>query len=140
MRLSDSPEEDAAAGPEIKPLEFPDIALGNLFDILPDAIFVTDAVGIIRAANPRSAELFGYSHAELMGSRIESLVPQRFRAHHPAHRENYHAHPRARQMGAALNLFGLRKDGVEFPVDIMLKPLPTTEGTFVLSIVRDVTE
>jgi PAS domain S-box-containing protein len=140
MRLSDSPEEDAAAAAGVKRAEFAHVALENLFDISPDAIFVTDAQGIIRAANPRAAELFGYSQSELIGQRIESLVPERFRTHHPAHRENYHAHPRARQMGAALNLFGLRKDGTEFPVDIMLKPLTTPEGMIVLSIVRDVTE
>ena len=125
MRLSDSPEEDAAATAEVKRAGFAHLALENLFDISPDAIFVTDAHGIIRGANPRSAELFGYSESELVGQPIESLVPERFRTHHPAHRENFHAHPRARQMGAALNLFGLRKNGTEFPVDIMLKPLTT---------------
>ncbi|MGA8743479.1 MAG: sigma 54-interacting transcriptional regulator [Terracidiphilus sp.] len=112
----------------------------NLFDISPDAIFVTDAEGIIRGANPRAAELFGHAQAELIGQPIENLVPMRFRSRHPSHRENYNAHPRARQMGAAMNLFGLRKDGTEFPVDIMLKPLETPAGTAVLSIVRDVTE
>ena len=140
MRLSDSPEEDATAAAEVKRAEIAHFALENLFDISPDAIFVTDAHGIIRGANPRSVELFGYSESELIGQPVESLVPERFRKHHPAHRENFHAHPRARQMGAALNLFGLRKDGTEFPVDIMLKPLTTPEGTIVLSIVRDVTE
>jgi PAS domain S-box-containing protein len=140
MRLSDSPEKDAAAGAEVKRAEFAQFALENLFEISPDAIFVTDAEGIIRAANPRAAELFGHTQAELIGQPIENLVPQRFRQRHPAHRENYHAHPRARQMGAAMNLFGLRKDGTEFPVDIMLKPLETPVGAAVLSIVRDATE
>ncbi|HEY2466384.1 MAG TPA: sigma 54-interacting transcriptional regulator [Terracidiphilus sp.] len=140
MRLSDSPEQDAAASAEGKRAGFAQFALENLFDLSPDAIFVTDATGVIRAANPRAGEVFGYSQAELIGQSIENLVPQRFRSHHPSHRENYHAHPRARQMGAALNLFALRKDGSEFPVDIMLKPLQTPEGVAVLSIVRDVTE
>ena len=140
MRLSDSPEEDAAAAAEVRRAEFAHLTLENLFDISPDAIFVTDAKGIIRDANPRAAELFGHSQSELIGQRIESLVPERFRSRHPAHRENYHSHPRARQMGAALNLFALRKDGTEFPVDIMLKPLTSPEGTIVLSIVRDATE
>ncbi|MGA8088426.1 MAG: sigma 54-interacting transcriptional regulator [Terracidiphilus sp.] len=140
MRLSDSPEQDAAATAGIRRSELAHFALENLFDISPDAIFVTDAQGIIRVANPRTVELFGYSQSELIGQPIEVLVPERFRTHHPAHRDNYHAHPRARQMGAALNLFGLRKDGTEFPVDIMLKPLTMPEGTIVLSIVRDVTE
>ena len=140
MRLSDSPEQDAAATAGTKRAGFAQNALGNLFEISPDAIFVTDEGGIIRAANPRASDLFGYREAELIGKPIENLVPQRFRGHHPSHRENYHAHPRARQMGAALNLSGLRKDGSEFPVDIMLKPLSTPEGLAVLSIVRDVTE
>lgn len=140
MRLSDSPEQDAAAAAEVKRAGFAQYALENLFDISPDAIFVTDGGGVIRGANPRASELFGYTQAELIGQSIENLVPQRFRGHHPEHRENYHAHPRARQMGAALNLFALRKDGSEFPVDIMLKPLTTPEGMAVLSIVRDVTE
>ena len=140
MRLSDSPEQDAAAAAEVKRAEFAQFALDNLFDLSPDAIFVTDATGLIRAANPRASELFGYMPAEFVGQSIESLVPQRFRGQHPSHRENYHAHPRARQMGAALNLFALRKDGTEFPVDIMLKPLQTPEGIAVLSIVRDVSE
>jgi len=140
MRPSDSPEQDAAATAGTERAEFAQFALENLFDISPDAIVVTDASGRIRAANPRSAELFGYTQGELNGKSIEDLVPERFRRHHPSHRENYHAHPRARQMGAALNLYGLRKDGSEFPVDIMLKPLQGPNGTAVLSIIRDVTE
>jgi len=140
MRLSDSPEQDAAAAARAKRAEFAQFALENLFDLSPDAIFVTDSTGIIRAANPRATELFGYTQAEFVGLPVESLVPERFRNRHPSHRENYHAHPRARQMGAALNLFALRKDGSEFPVDIMLKPLQRREGVAVLSIVRDVTE
>src|ERR1700722_13353439 len=140
MRLSDSPEEDAAAATEQHRAELAQSALENLFDVSPDAIFVTDAAGVIRGANPRAAELFGYTQIELFGQPIENLVPERFRRRHPGHRENYNAHPRARQMGAAMNLFGMRKDGTEFPVDIMLKPLQTPAGTAVLSIVRDVTE
>ena len=140
MRLSDSPEEDTAATAGTKRAEFAQFALENLFDFSPDAIVVTDATGIIRAANPRASELFGHTRDELTGKSIEELVPERFRRQHPSHRENYHAHPRARQMGAAMNLFGLRKDGSEFPVDIMLKPLQTPSGTAVLSIIRDVTE
>ena len=140
MRPSDSPGQDAVAAAGAKRANFTEFALEDLFDISPDAILVTDSTGTIRAANPRSSELFGHTQAELIGKSIEELVPERFRSHHPAHRENYNANPRARQMGAALNLFGLRKDGTEFPVDIMLKPLETPHGTAVLSIIRDVTE
>jgi formate hydrogenlyase transcriptional activator len=140
MRLSDSPGQDAVAAAGAKRAKFAQFALENLFDISPDAILVTDSTGIIRAANPRSSELFGHTQTELIGKSIEELIPERFRRNHPEHRENYDAHPRARQMGAALNLFALRKDGSEFPVDIMLKPLQTPEGTAVLSIIRDETE
>ncbi len=140
MRPSDSPEQDAAATAGIERAEFAHFALENLFNLSPDAIVVTDDRGVIRAANPRAAELFGHTQQELTGKSVEELVPERFRRQHPSHRENYHAHPRARQMGAALNLYGLRKDGSEFPVDIMLKPLQTPDGTAVLSIIRDVTE
>jgi formate hydrogenlyase transcriptional activator len=139
MRPSDSPE-DASAEAKYDRAKFGYAALENLFDVSPDAIFVTDAAGVIRDANPRAAELFGYAPFELAGKPIEALVPERFRKRHPSHRENYNAHPRARQMGAALNLFGLRKDGTEFPVDIMLKPIETAAGPVVLSFVRDVTE
>jgi PAS domain S-box-containing protein len=140
MRPSDSPEPDAAAAAGYEQPELAQYALQNLFEVSPDAIFVTDTDGVIRGANPRAAELFGYLQTELYGQPIENLVPERFRRSHSTHRENYHAHPRARQMGAAMNLFGLRKDGSEFPVDIMLKPIVTPAGQVVLSFVRDVTE
>jgi len=140
MRPSDSPEPDAAAAVQSGRAEFARFALENLFEVTPDAIFVTDAEGLIRSANPRASELFGYSAAEFQGMPVETLVPKRLRTHHPAHRENYNAHPRSRKMGAALNLFAVRKDGTEFPVDIMLKPLSMPSGNMVLTIVRDNTE
>jgi len=112
----------------------------RLFEFSPDAILVSDANGVVRGANPRAEELFGYSSRELIGQPVEMLVPARFRGAHPRHRENYSAHPRTRQMGAALNLFGLRKDGSEFPVDIMLKPMQTPDGPAVVSFIRDATE
>jgi formate hydrogenlyase transcriptional activator len=140
MRPSDSPEPDAAAVAQAGRAEFARFALENLFEFTPNAIFVTDSQGLIRSANPRASELFGYSQAEFRGMPVETLVPKRLRTHHPAHRENFNAHPRARKMGAALNLFALRKDGTEFPVDIMLKPLTMPSGSMVLTIVRDNTE
>ncbi len=118
--------------------EFAQFASANLFQLSPDAILVTDGLGVIRVANPRAAELFGYTPDELIGMKVESLVPARFRGRHPAHRENYSEHPRTRQMGAAMNLFALRKDGSEFAVDIMLKPVGES-GAMVLSFIRDVT-
>src|ERR1039457_2919684 len=140
MRPPDFPEQDAAGGTGLSRTEFSPSVLNDLFAFSPDAIFVTDPAGFIRGANPRASELFGYEQAELVGMSIEALVPERVRRNHPSHRENYNAHPRARQMGAALNLFGLRRDGTEFPVDIMLKPRQAASGPIVLSFVRDATE
>jgi PAS domain S-box-containing protein len=112
----------------------------HLFEFSPDAILVSDENALMRAANPRAEELFGYASEELIGRPVEMLVPARYRGGHPRHRENYNAHPRTRQMGAALNLYGLRKDGTEFPVDIMLKPIESVDGTAVMTFIRDATE
>lgn len=140
MRPSNSPEQDAAAAARQQRAEFAHILIENHFAISPDAIFVADAKGVIREANPRAVAMFGYERAELLGMPIEKLIPERFRERHPSHRENFNAHPRTRQMGASLNLFALRKDGTEFPVDIMLRPIGTATGPVVLSFLRDVTE
>jgi len=140
MRPSDSPEVIASAVAEQEWARVSRTALANLFSVSPNAIFITDDRGVIHSANPRATDLFGYSNAELVGKSIDMLLPERFRGRHPSHRENFNAHPRTRQMGAALNLFGLRKDGAEFPVDILLKPLETASGPAVLSFVRDNTE
>ena len=140
MHPSDFPRQDEPHASENRPTGFAQATIEHLFEFSPDGILVTDGQGIIREANPRVAELFGYEKGELIGQPIETLVPQRFRGRHPHHRENYSAHPRARQMGAAMNLWGLRKDGSEFPVDIMLKPVSAEAGSAVLSIIRDVTE
>jgi PAS domain S-box-containing protein len=119
---------------------FAQSTIERLFEFSPDAILIADGEGVMRAANPRAEELFGYSSQELIGQRVEMLVPARFRGIHPRHREDYNAAPRTRQMGAAMNLFGRRKDGTEFPVDIMLKPIETAAGPAVMGFVRDATE
>ena len=140
MSASDRPPENPTAASVVAMADYSHAIHQNLFNISPDGIVVTDSAGIIRDANPRAAELFGYTQQELVGLKVEALVPERFRRSHPRHRENYEAHPRTRQMGAALNLFGLRKDSTEFPVDIMLKPIQTEAGPLTLSFIRDATE
>ena len=140
MGSSESPQKEAPAPVKHVRAEFARFALENLFEISPDAFLISDPEGTIRGANPRAAELFGYTQSELIGRPVDSLVPERFRVRHPSHRENFNAQPRARQMGAGLNLFARRKDGSEVPVDILLKPLETPSGPIVISIVRDVTE
>jgi PAS domain S-box-containing protein len=139
MGPEDSPGR-ANTEEELRRRGFAQNTIERLFEFSPDAILLTDADGVIRAANPRAEELFGYASEEILGEHVEILVPARFRGGHPRHRENYTAHPRTRQMGAAMNLFGLRKDGSEFPVDIMLKPMQTESGPAVVTFIRDVTE
>jgi PAS domain S-box-containing protein len=112
----------------------------RLFEYSPDAIIVTDRKGNICDANARAEEMFGHQRGDLMERPLEALIPERFRQNHPAHVDEYNRAPRTRQMEAALQLYGLHKDGSEVPVDILLKPVQTAEGLLVLSFIRDVSE
>jgi len=114
--------------------------LRALFEFSPDAIVASDSEGRITQANAQVERFFGYSKAELLGQSIDILVPERFRRTHPARRHDYSERPRVRQMGAGLELYARRKDGSEFPVDIMLGPVETADGQIVLSVIRDLTE
>lgn len=112
----------------------------DLLESAPDAMIITGRDGNIQLINAQTTKLFGYNREELIGKPIEILIPDRFTLGHPKHRENFFAHPKTREMGAGIELFALRKDKSEFPVEISLSPIDTEDGKVVLAAIRDITE
>ena len=120
------------------PLEFN----RGVLDAVPDAMVIIDGSGVIRFANRQVSELFGHPHEHLIGKAVESLMPERFRSWHAGERETRESSPRAPLPGTALELFGLRRDGTEFPVEISLSPIPgaATGADLIAVAIRDVME
>lgn len=106
----------------------------------PNAMVMVNHEGRIVLANSQTEKLFGYKRNELMGQPVEILVPAQFRARHPEYRKGFFGERMARPMGAGRDLYGLRKDGTEFPVEIGLNPIETEHGAWVLSAIVDITE
>ena len=115
-------------------------AFSLLLDAAPDAMVVVDSQGNIAMVNRHAARLFGFDDGELVGRPVEILVPERYRASHFEHRSSFFHTPSARPMGAGLELFGLRKDGSEFPVEISLSPVQSEAGPMAISAIRDITD
>src|SRR5207237_1153933 len=110
-----------------------------VLDAAPNAMIMVDSAGVINFANAPTATVFGYSLGELIGQPVEILIPGRFRDRHAGYRKSFHSEPSTRAMGAGRDLFGRRKDGSEFPVEVGLNPIHTSEGLFVLASVIDIT-
>jgi PAS domain S-box-containing protein len=112
----------------------------DLLEALPDAIVAVDHDGAIVQVNSLARELFGYDPGELIGQKVELLVAESYRGKHHHHRENYAEAPKTRRMGAELDLYGRRRNGSEFPVEVSLSPISTQKGAFVLSAIRDISD
>jgi diguanylate cyclase (GGDEF)-like protein/PAS domain S-box-containing protein len=111
----------------------------GLLEAAPDAMVISDSNGRIVVVNAETERLFGYSRGELVGQVVEVLVPERFRKKHPGQRHEYLAHPQARKMREGRTLYAVRKDGTEFPAEIMLSPLENEKGCLVTAAIRDIT-
>ena len=117
-----------------------DAKFRGLLEAAPDAMVVVNNRGIIEIINSQTEKLFLYERDELIGQPVEMLIPERLRAEHTGHRNNYVREPIARPMGTGLELYARRRDGSEFPVEISLSPLDTEAGQLVTAAIRDVTD
>lgn len=113
--------------------------ISRFFQHATEGILVANELGEIIKINLSAEKLFGYEKNELIGKKIEKLVPKRFSKIHVAHRNDFNRHPHARSMGTGLELYGLKKDGTEFPVEISLNPYTTSKGNFVIAYIMDIT-
>jgi PAS domain S-box-containing protein len=112
----------------------------EFLEFAPDAVIGVDERGEIKLVNSRTQAVFGYSREELIGERVEMLVPESVRSSHVAHRDRYFDAPRTRPMGASLDLYARRKDGTEFPCEISLSTVATDNGMMALAAIRDITD
>jgi PAS domain S-box-containing protein len=117
----------------------------SVLEAIPDAVAAVNRQGVIIQVNSQAESMFSYTRDELIGQSIEILVPERQRGDHQRHRDNFHAKPKIRRMGSGLDLYGRRRDGSEFPVEISLSPVSMGEssagnGVIVLSVIRDISD
>ncbi len=139
--MSFVPRPDEGEGFSTRPRGVAETLLSaSLLEAVPDAMIAVNQEGIILQVNSQTETLFGYTRNELIGQRIEILIPERLRDRHDLHRKHFTEEPKVRRMGVGLDLHGRRRDGSEFPVEISLSPVRTDGGMLVLSAIRDITE
>ena len=112
----------------------------SILEAIPDAVVAVNQQGVMIQVNSQTESLFGYTRDELIGQKIEILVPDQQRPQHHLHREHFHQQPKIRRMGSGLDLYGRRRDGSEVAVEISLSPVTTDDGTMVLSVIRDISD
>lgn len=122
------------------PADAPELPFRDLVDAAPDGVIVCDQAGLIVLVNAETERMFGYQRNELIGQRIDVLVPDRARVQHSQHVARYTGLPRLRPMGIGMELTGRRRDGTEIPVEISLSPIQTSRGLLVTAGIRDVTD
>lgn len=115
-----------------------DTKFQSFLESVPDAIVIVNKQGNIQSVNKQTEEMFGYLRNEIIGNKIELLMPSRFKEAHPGHRDSFSGNPRTRKMGEGMQLFAQRKNGDEFPVEISLSKIDTDEGFLVCASIRDV--
>ncbi|WP_446742224.1 sigma 54-interacting transcriptional regulator [Silvibacterium acidisoli] len=128
------------SSPQSGSLGITKVAADAIIQAIPDGIVTVAASGTIAEVNPGAEVLFGYKPGEMIGLSIEALIPGRFRRKHDRLREHFQKSPQARPMGLGLNLLGCRKDGTEFPVDVLLTPIKTPECELTVAVVRDISD
>jgi PAS domain S-box-containing protein len=138
--LTSSETTDAEVRKQIAGGRRPDEIFRLVVEATPNAIVLANAQGRILLLNTGAEKLFGYSRDELIGQPVEVLVPERFRRAHPGNRSAYASHAETRPMGRGRDLFALRKDGSEVPVEIGLNPIQSPDGPLILSAIIDITD
>ena len=138
MSQPEVPNQNRESGPPRTVAET--LLSASVVEAIPDAVAAVNQQGVIIQVNSQTEKLFGYTRSELIGQKIEMLVPERQRPQHDQHRDQFHRQPKIRRMGSGLDLSGRRRDGSEVPVEISLSPVATADGIVVLSVIRDISD